>query len=65
VVPLKGLHVILIGYFMCLIQGLSWCHKVKGTTMAARAKEEKGTHYVFSRKDSTVVNIELKEIGLQ
>jgi len=30
--PPEGLHVILIGYFMCLIQGLSWSCKVKGTT---------------------------------
>jgi len=37
-VPLEGLHVILIGYFMHLIQGISWCHKVTGATIAARAK---------------------------
>jgi len=38
---------------------------VKGTTIAARALEEKGTHYVFSGKDRIVVNSELKAIGFQ
>ncbi len=64
-VPLEGLHVILIGYFMLLIQGLSWCHKVTGAATVARAKEEKGIHYIFSGKDRTVVNIKLKAIGFQ
>jgi len=37
---------------------------VKGTTIAARALEENGTHYGFPEQDR-IVNIELKEIGLQ
>jgi len=40
-------------------------HKVKGATIVARTKEEKGTHYVLSRKDRTVVSIKLKKIGPQ
>jgi len=46
-VPPEGLHVILIGYFLYLIQGFSQSHKVKGITIAVRAKEEKETHFLF------------------
>jgi len=61
----ENLHAILIGYFMCLIQGLSWSHKITGRMAAQRALEVKGSHYVFSGLDRDIVQIELNEIGFQ
>jgi len=46
-VPPENLHVILIGYVMHLIQGLSWSFKITGKMATERAMEVKGSHYFF------------------
>jgi len=64
-VPPENLHVILIGCFMHLIQGLSHSHKITGRMAAEQALEVKGSHYVFSSDNRNMVQTELNEIGFQ
>jgi len=64
-VPPENLHVILIGYFMRLIQGLSQSCKITGRTAVERALEIKGSHHVFSGNDRDIVQTELSKVGFQ